>query len=96
MSRAFVNEDAGPPERRPEYVLPPPGSDDFNAAAARAMLEGARAGDTVGAEDATGYRWGDPQLAVHIRALLELAREENDDRMEQLAERYLRAVADND
>lgn len=94
MSRAFVNEDAGPPERRPDYDLPARDAADFEVAAARALLEGARAGDTVGAEDATGYRWGDPHLVPHVRHWLTVARQERDDRLEQLAERYLRAAGE--
>jgi hypothetical protein len=92
MSRAFVNEDAGPPEQRPDYDLPPRDSSDFPAAAARALLTGARAGDTVGAEDATGLAWGTPELAPHVRDILTQAQAEGDDRLEQLAERYLRAA----
>lgn len=94
MSRAFVNEDAGPPERRPDYDLPARDAADFEVAAARALLEGARAGDTVGAEDATGYRWGDSHLVPHVRHWLTVARQERDDRLEQLAERYLRAAGE--
>ncbi|OLB11466.1 MAG: hypothetical protein AUH07_09465 [Gemmatimonadetes bacterium 13_2_20CM_70_9] len=56
MSRAFVKEDAGnqgAPRR--DYRLPPRGHPDFDAAAAAALLEAARAGETASAEQATGY-----------------------------------------
>jgi hypothetical protein len=91
MSRAFVNEDAGSwgdPSRR--FALPPRDDPGFDAAAAEALLEGARAGDTGSAEMATGYYWGEPALHEHVRRLLEKARREGDERLEQLAERFLR------
>lgn len=91
MSRAFVNEVAGPPERKPSYDLPAADDPAFDAAAARALLEGARAGDTVGAEDATGFRWGEAHLKPHVERLRDLAISEGDDRLEQLASRFLRA-----
>lgn len=91
MSRAFVNEDAaswGDPSRR--YTLPPRDDPGFDAAAAEALLEGARAGDTGSAEAATGYYWGEPRLHEHVRRILLRARAERDERLEQLAERFLR------
>ena len=89
MSRAFVKEDGGyvPPGR---YPLPPRGTRGYDAAAARALLEGARDAATESAEAATGYRWGEPRLAKHVRALLAEAEREGDDRLEQLARRFLR------
>jgi len=60
MSRAFVKEDEGGPERR--YVLPHRDDPGYDEAAALALLEGADAGDSYGAERATGYRWGEPKL----------------------------------
>ena len=93
MSRAFVNEDAGgEPSPRHRYPLPPRDDPEFDAAAARALLKGADLGDKIGAEEATGYIWGDPELKRHVERLLEDAREDGDDRMEQLAERYLRQL----
>ncbi|HEY0929601.1 MAG TPA: hypothetical protein VGE27_06740 [Gemmatimonas sp.] len=92
MSRAFVNEDAGPPEQRPDYDLPPRDAVEFPAAAAKALLAGARAGDTVGAEDATGLPWGSPELVPEVRLILAQAQTDRDDRLEQLAERFLRAA----
>src|SRR5207249_779185 len=66
MSRAFVNEDAGGPERR--YNLPKRDDPGYDAAAAWALLEGANAGDSYGAELATGYRWGDAWATAPRRA----------------------------
>ena len=89
MSRAFVNEDANL-EPVPRYGLPDPDSPYFNEAAARALIEGANQGDSQSAERATGYRWGESTLVPHVRAILEEARQQGDDRGVQLAERYLR------
>jgi hypothetical protein len=61
-------------------------------AAAWALLEGANLGDSIGAEQATGHRWGDPALRPAIEQILEEARRRGDDRMEQLAERFLSAT----
>ena len=55
------------------------------------MLRGADAGDTASAESATGYYWGEPKLLPWIERILEEAREDGNERLEQLAERYLRA-----
>lgn len=90
MSRAFVNEDAGGGVPRRGYGLPPRDDPGFDAAAARALLEAARAGETASAEEATGFYWGEPQLHVHVRRILAEARAEKDERLEQLAERFLR------
>ncbi len=91
MSRAFVNEDAGPwgdPSRR--FILPPRDDPTYDAAAADALLEAARTGDTGSAEMATGYYWGEPRLRPHVQEILTRARTERDERLEQLAERFLR------
>ena len=89
MSRAFINEDASDgPHRR--FPLPPRDDPEFDAAAAAALLEAARDGATGDAEEATGYRWGDPRLHPHVTRILERARRESDERLEQLAERFLR------
>lgn len=91
MSRAFVNEDAaGGPERR--FHLPDPDSPYFEEAAAWALIQGADEGDSRGAELATGYAWGDPRLAAHMRSILEGAQERGEDRVAQLARRYLRSA----
>ena len=89
MSRAFVNEDASGPE--PRYDLPDRSDPNYDAAAARALLDGANVGDSYSAELATGYQWGDKKLFPHIKKILQQAKKEGDERLEQLAERFLRA-----
>lgn len=91
MSRAFTNEDAAGealPEHR--YPLPPRDDPGFLLAAARALLLGANIGDSSGAEEATGLAFGAPELVPAVRLILEDARERSDERLEQLAERFLR------
>lgn len=89
MSRAFVNEDAGAtPE--PTYHLPEPDSPYFDEAAAWALLQGADAGDSLGAERATGCPWGEPRLVPHVESILERAEREDNRRLAQLARRFLR------
>lgn len=91
MSRAFVNDDAehwGDPGKR--YDLPDRDDPGFDAAAAAALLEGARAGDTGSAEAATGYYWGEPRLHPHVRRILARAEAEGDERLTQLATRFLK------
>ena len=90
MSRAFVNEDAGGTGPRRDYGLPARDDPGFDAAAAAALLEAARAGETESAEAATGYYWGEPKLHAHVRRLLARAVADGDDRMTQLARRFLR------
>lgn len=90
MSRAFVNEDAGSGGPRRHYHLPERDDPEYDRAAARVLLEAARAGETASAEEATGYRWGEPRLGRHVRALLAEAERDGDDRLEQLARRFLR------
>ncbi|HEX8829628.1 MAG TPA: hypothetical protein VF705_00590, partial [Longimicrobium sp.] len=66
MSRAFVKEDDG--DSVPgHFGLPPRDDPRFDAAAARALLEAARDGNTPSGESATGYRWGEPRLHRHVR-----------------------------
>jgi hypothetical protein len=93
MSRAFVREEGDEPDPRRRYPLPPADDPGFRAAAARALLAGADAGDSAGAEEATGYRWGDQRLAGEIRLLKDDAIARGDERMETLADRFLRAAA---
>lgn len=94
MSRAFVNEDAAsePPRR---FALPPVGDAGYGAAAAFALLEAAADGDMRSAEDATGYRWGAPELRDHVQRLLDKELErplaQQDDRLITVAKRFLRA-----
>jgi hypothetical protein len=92
MSRAFVNEDAGAGEA-PRFPLPPREDPSFDLAAARALLRGADLGDTASAEIATGYYWGEPRLRGLVERILDEAREDGDERLEQLSERFLRASA---
>jgi hypothetical protein len=91
MSRAFVNDDAAG-EALPEHRYPLPPRDDpaFPLAAARALLNGANVGDSMGAEAATGYPFGAPALVPQVQIILADARDRGDERMEQLAERFLR------
>jgi hypothetical protein len=88
MSRAFVKEDTGGPERR--YSLPARDDPGYDEAAAWALLDGANAGDSHSAELATGYRWGEPKLRPHVERVLVQARNEGNERLQQLAERFLR------
>lgn len=90
MSRAFVNEDAGAAGPRRDYHLPDREDPMFDAAAARVLLEAARQGETASAEDATGYRWGEARLADHVRGIMARADAEGDERLAQLARRFLR------
>jgi len=90
VSRAFVNEDAGGGVPRRGYGLPPRDDPSYDAAAALVLLEAAREGETASAEAATGYYWGEPRLREHVRRILERARADGDDRLEQLAGRFLR------
>lgn len=90
MSRAFVKEDLAEERPRRRYALPGREDPSYEMAAAAALLEGARVGETAGAEEATGYRWRDPRLRPHVERMLRQARALGDDRLEQVAERYLR------
>ena len=91
MSRAFVREDSGDERPRRSYSLPPRDDPDYDRAAAQALLEGARIGETAAAEEATGYRWREPALRPYVEMLLLWAREAGDERLEQVAERFLHA-----
>lgn len=91
MSRAFVNEDAGQ-DQGPEFSLPDPDSPYFPEAAAWALIQGADAGDSRAAELATGYRWGEPALVPLVEKLLAEAESSGQDRVAQLARRFLRAA----
>jgi hypothetical protein len=90
MSRAFVNEDSGGPPSGRRFMLPSRNDPTFDAAAARVILEAAREGDTGSAEEATGYYWGEPLLRPHVERILARARSDRDERLTQLAERWLR------
>jgi hypothetical protein len=90
MSRAFVNEDAQAPE--PVYRLPDRDSDYYDEAAALALIDGADGGDSLGAERATGYLWGDERLIPHMEKILAEAEEKDKTRVAQLARRFLKAA----
>ena len=90
MSRAFVTEDQGGPDPRHRFPLPPADDPGYDEAAARALLQGAHEGDSQAAEEATGYRFGEEKLVPYVRGILEGARKDGNDRLEQLAERFLR------
>lgn len=90
MSRAFVDDDKEGPAPRRFYGLPDREDPSFDAAAARAILEAAREGETPSAEAATGYYWGEPVLKPHVQRILEEAIGSGDDRLEQLARRFLK------
>ena len=87
---AFLRDDAEGEMPRRNYGLPPRDDPEFDPTAARALLEAARAGETQLAERATGYYWGEPRLRPHVEALRAEAERAGDDRLEQLARRFLR------
>ena len=91
MSRAFVKEDAGSwgdPGKR--YSLPRRDDPSYDEAAAEALLEAARTGDTGSAERATGYYWGERKLRPFVEKILARAEHDGDERLAQLATRFLR------
>ena len=90
MSRAFVNEDAGSGGPAREFGLPARDDPTYDAVAAEVLLEAARHGDTSSAEQATGYYWGEPQLRDHVQRILDRAQAAGDERLERLAQRFLR------
>lgn len=90
MSRAFVKEDAGAwgdPGKR--YSLPARDDPGYDEAAAEALLAGAKDGDTGSAESATGYYWGEKKLRPFVERIRLRAAREGDERLTQLAERFL-------
>lgn len=89
MSRAFLRDDAEGEMPRRNYNLPERDDPDFDRVAARALVEAARVGETQLAERATGYYWGEPKLKPYVAKLLEEAIADRDDRMEQLARRFM-------
>lgn len=89
MSRAFLRDDAEGEMPRRHYDLPPRDDPGYDRAAAKALLEAARVGETQLAERATGYYWGEPALRPHVEAMLVAAEKAGDDRLEQVARRFL-------
>ncbi len=90
MSMAFLRDDAEGEMPRRNYGLPDRDDPEFDRVAARALLEAARVGETQLAERATGYYWGEPKLKPFVKELLAEAEKNSDDRLEQLATRFLR------
>ncbi len=91
MSRAFIDDDrddSGRPRQR--FGLPPRDDPGFDAAAAAALLEAARQGVTGDAEQETGYYWGESRLKPYVEQIRQDAILAGDERLEQLAERFLR------
>jgi hypothetical protein len=89
MSRAFVREESDEQGPRRSYPLPERTDPGYDRAAASALLEGARVGDIAAAEAATGYVWGEPLLRSYVEQAWQDAREKGDERLEQVAARYL-------
>jgi hypothetical protein len=90
MSMAFLRDDAEGEMPRRNYALPDRSDPDYDRAAARALLEAARVGETQLAERATGYYWGEPRLHPYMEAMRIEAEQAQDERGEQLARRFLR------
>jgi hypothetical protein len=90
MSRAFLRDDAEGEMPRRHYDLPERDDPEFERAAARALLEAARVNETQLAERATGFYWGEPRLRPFVEEMLAEAERSQDDRLEQVARRFLR------
>jgi MoaA/NifB/PqqE/SkfB family radical SAM enzyme len=90
VSRAFLRDDAEGEMPRRNYALPERDDPEYERAAARALLEAARVNETQLAERATGFYWGEPLLRPHVEEILAEAERAGDDRLEQVARRYLR------
>ena len=90
MSRAFLRDDAEGEMPRRHYALPDQDDPGFDRAAAAALLEAARVNETQLAERATGYYWGEPALRPYVEKILAEAEAAGDDRLEQVARRFLR------
>jgi hypothetical protein len=58
--------------------------------AARALAEAARVNETQLAERATGCYWGEPRLRPYVEQILIEAEQAKDERLEQVARRFLR------
>ena len=90
MSRAFLRDDPEGEMPRRHYDLPARDDPGFDGAAARALLEAARVNETQLAERATGYYWGEPRLKQYVARILVEAEQANDERLEQVARRFLK------
>jgi hypothetical protein len=90
MSRAFLRDDAEGEMPRRNYGLPPKDDPEFERAAARALLEAACVNETQLAERATGLLWGEPRLRPHVEEALAEAERDGNERLAQVARRFLR------
>jgi hypothetical protein len=91
VSRAFTKDDHEAPKPRRNWALPARDDPSYDDAAAGALLEGARVSEVLEAEEATGYKWGEPRLRPFVEKRLAQARVDRDDRLEQVAERFLKS-----
>jgi hypothetical protein len=90
MSMAFLRDDAEGEMPRRDYDLPAREDPGYDRAAAHALLEAARVNETQLAERATGYYWGEPKLRPYVEEFRAAAEQSGDDRLEQVARRFLR------
>jgi hypothetical protein len=90
MSQAFLRDDAEGEMPRRNYGLPERSDPEYDRVAARALLEAARINETQLAERATGYYWGEPRLRPYVEELRAEAEAAQDERLEQVARRFLR------
>jgi hypothetical protein len=90
MSRAFLRDDAEGEMPRRNYALPPRDDPEFDRAATRALLEAACVNETQLAERATGFYWGEPRLRPFAQEVLAEAERAGNERLEQVARRFLR------
>ena len=90
MSRAFLRDDAEGEMPFRDYGLPDRDDPDYDRVAARALVEAARVNETQLAERATGYYWGEPVLRPYVAEILIEAERAKDERLEQVARRFLR------
>jgi hypothetical protein len=90
MSMAFLRDDAEGEMPHRDYDLPAREDVGYDRAAARALLEAARVNETQLAERATGYYWGEPRLRAYVEEFRAAAERAGDDRLEQVARRFLR------
>ncbi len=90
MSMAFLRDDAEGEMPRRHYDLPSRDDAGYDRPAARVLLEAARVNETQLAERATGYYWGEPRLHGYVEEIRVAAERDGDERLEQVARRFLR------
>ena len=83
MSREFLRDDAEGEMPRRDYDLPERDDPEFERAAARVN-------ETQLAERATGFYWGEPRLRPFVEEMLVEAERAKDERLAQVARRFLR------